>query len=124
MQNKPNLLDTQMNVTSAHITSYQLPVTNYQYAKQTQTNPISIGFRYSDLCALHLLSLVPRLSSLVRPPSSVVSILPFFLWHTLKSLPSHVPFSIVWKTGRRTVWTAVPAGRHHRNRRQQTAISG
>jgi hypothetical protein len=39
MQNKPNLLDTQMNVTSAHITSYQLPVTNYQYAKQTQSNP-------------------------------------------------------------------------------------
>jgi len=41
MQNKPNLLDTQMNVTSAYITSYQLPVTNYQYAKQTQSNPIS-----------------------------------------------------------------------------------
>jgi hypothetical protein len=40
MQNKPNLLDTQMSVTSAHITSYQLPVTNYQYAKQTQSNPI------------------------------------------------------------------------------------
>jgi hypothetical protein len=40
MQNKANLLDTQMNVTSAYITSYQLPVTNYQYAKQTQTNPI------------------------------------------------------------------------------------
>jgi hypothetical protein len=40
MQNKANLLDTQTNVTSAHITSYQLPVTNYQYAKQTQTKPI------------------------------------------------------------------------------------
>jgi hypothetical protein len=36
IQNKANLLDTQMNATSAHITSYQLPVTNYQYAKQTQ----------------------------------------------------------------------------------------
>jgi hypothetical protein len=40
MQNKANLLDIQMNVTSAYITSYQLPVTNYQYAKQTQSNPI------------------------------------------------------------------------------------
>jgi len=48
MQNKANLLDTQMNVTSAHITSYQLPITNYQYAKQTQTKPIlsaSGGFK-------------------------------------------------------------------------------
>jgi len=40
MQNKPNFQNAQMNVTSAQITSYQLPVTNYQYAKQTQTNPI------------------------------------------------------------------------------------
>jgi len=39
MQNKPNFQNTQMNVTSAQISSYQLPVTNYQYAKQTQFKP-------------------------------------------------------------------------------------
>jgi len=41
---KPNFQNAQMNVTSAQITSYQLPITNYQYAKQTQSNPI-----YSEL---------------------------------------------------------------------------
>jgi hypothetical protein len=41
MQNKPNFLNAQMNITSAPIISYQLSVTNYQYAKQTQTKPIS-----------------------------------------------------------------------------------
>jgi len=41
MQNKPNFQNAQSNLTSDQITSYQLPVTNYQYAKQTQSNPIS-----------------------------------------------------------------------------------
>jgi len=36
MQNKPNFPDAKMNVTSTQITSYHLPFTNYQYAKQTQ----------------------------------------------------------------------------------------
>jgi hypothetical protein len=40
MQNKPNFLDAKMNVTSIQITSYLLPFTNYQYAKQSQSNPI------------------------------------------------------------------------------------
>jgi len=45
MQNKPNFQNAQSNVTSDQITSYQLPVTNYQYAKQTQSNPNKANFR-------------------------------------------------------------------------------
>jgi hypothetical protein len=41
MQNKPNFQKAQMNVTSTQLTSYLLPFTNYQHAKQTQSKPIS-----------------------------------------------------------------------------------
>jgi len=42
-ENKPNskpiAQEPQMNVTPTQITSYPLPFTNYQYAKQTQFKP-------------------------------------------------------------------------------------
>jgi hypothetical protein len=38
MQNKPNFKKAKMNVTLTQITSYLLPFTNYQYAKQTQSS--------------------------------------------------------------------------------------
>ena len=56
MQNKPNLLNPQMNVTSAYITSYKLPVTNYQYAKQTQTNPNKANLRSNKMNTTFLLT--------------------------------------------------------------------
>jgi len=37
---KPNFQKTKMNITSAQITSYQLPVINYQYENKPNSNPI------------------------------------------------------------------------------------
>jgi len=41
---KANFQNAKMNLTSAHITSYQLPVTNHQYENKAKTNPIKPNF--------------------------------------------------------------------------------
>ena len=47
-----------MNVTSAHITSYQLPVTNYQYAKQSQTKPNKLEANLAEIPTGELLRIL------------------------------------------------------------------
>jgi hypothetical protein len=39
MQNKPNLLDAQMNVNTVTTKNYEQPTTNYELYKQTQYKP-------------------------------------------------------------------------------------
>ena len=50
MQNKANLLNTQMNVSSFKTMSYEQKTMNYANKKQTQTKPISKGRLAGKLC--------------------------------------------------------------------------